>query len=156
MLAAELVALAGTAGTTLVAAMATDAWQVARDGIVRLFGRQGPAKQAAIGAQLDSNAGRVVKDSDPDRVRRGFAGSWQLELEELLEANPAAAGELSAVVAEIQAALPEVLQTWVQTNIARDNATIFAAQGGNVVYHQALSQPPAKPDGGEAEAGPVR
>ena len=39
MLSEALAALAATGGTALVGAMATDAWQTARDRVLRLFGR---------------------------------------------------------------------------------------------------------------------
>ncbi|MEU7749226.1 hypothetical protein [Nonomuraea sp. NPDC049158] len=132
MLTETLVALAASGATTLVGAMATDGWTAARQGFGRLFARKGKDEQARLEAQLDSNAERVAA-GDPDRARTALAGSWQLELEGFIEAHPEAAEELQALVAEIQDGLPDAARAWVQTNIARDNATVFAAQGGNVI-----------------------
>lgn len=144
MLAEELMALAGTSATTLVAAMTTGAWQSARSGAARLFGRAGESRQS-IEVQLDNSAEMVTQAADPDRVRRGVAGMWQLKLESLLGQDPGAADDLRALMAQVQAELPPELQAWAQTNIARDGGTVFAVQGGNLVVHE--SSTPAVPAG---------
>jgi hypothetical protein len=144
MVADELAALATAGATTLVGAMVTDAWQVARSGIARLFGRRGSGQNEAIGAQLDRNAALVERAPDADKARRGLAAAWDLELGALLAEHPDAAGELKALIAEVHGRLPAAQQSWVQTNIARDHGTVFAVLGGNLVVHQA---PPAEPPG---------
>lgn len=146
----ELAALATAGANTLVGAMATDAWQVARSGIARLFGRRGGGQEEAIEAQLDRNAALVERAPDADKARRGFAAAWDLELGALLADHPGAAGELEALIAEVRARLPEAQQAWVQTNIARDHGTVFAVQGGNLITHQApLPEPPGAGSAGE-------
>jgi hypothetical protein len=147
-------ALALTGATTVAAAMATDAWHTARAGTARLFHRGGQARKKAIEDQLEAGAMLVARAPDADRARCGLVPLWQLELEQLLRDYPGAAGELQALVDQVQAALPETRKTWVQTNIARDNGRVFAAQGGNVIVHQVppgLTPPPA-PGQGTAEA----
>jgi hypothetical protein len=143
MLAETLAALAATGATTLVAAMTTDAWQAARSGVARLFGRDGLARQEAIEAQLAGNAALVAQADDAGRVRQSLVALWQLELESLLRQHPDAAEELGALVAHVQAALPPAQQEWVQTNIARDHGKVFAVQGGNIVFHSASPRPAA-------------
>ncbi|HEU0087214.1 MAG TPA: hypothetical protein VFQ77_06150 [Pseudonocardiaceae bacterium] len=135
MLAEALAALAGAGGTALVGAMATDAWQATRSGVARLFGRGGPARQKAIEAQLDSNATLVAQAEDPDEVRQSLAAVWRLELAALLRQHPDAEDELRALVAQIHEELPAPQQTWVQTNIARDQATQYNVQHGNLHVH---------------------
>ncbi|WP_431926248.1 hypothetical protein [Nonomuraea jabiensis] len=140
MLAEALSALAATAATTLVGAMATDGWESAKSGFSRLFSRRGQAELDRIDAQLDTNAGRVAR-KDEDRVRQALIGVWQLEVEDLLEEHPELAGELRDLVTELQAGLPEKSMTWVQNNIARDHGRLFAAQGGNVIIHGDIDDP---------------
>ncbi|MGH3907240.1 MAG: hypothetical protein ACRDTE_24145 [Pseudonocardiaceae bacterium] len=138
MLVEGLAALAGAGGTALVGAMATDAWQVTRAGVARLFGRGGAVRQAAIEAQLDNNAILVDHAADPgeiDEIRQSLAGMWRLELATLLRQHPDAEDELRALVAQIHDALPASQQTWVQTNIARDQATQNIVQHGNLHVH---------------------
>ncbi|MGH3950776.1 MAG: hypothetical protein ACRDSE_16940 [Pseudonocardiaceae bacterium] len=135
MLAEGLAALAGAGGTALVGAMATDAWRATRSGVARLFGRGGPARQTAIEAQLDGNAALVAQAEDPDEARQNLAAVWRLELAALLRQHPETEDELRALVARIHEALPAAQQTWVQTNIARDQATQNIVQHGNVHVH---------------------
>ncbi len=141
MLLEGLAALAGAGGTALVGAMATDAWQSTRSGVARLFGRGGTARQAAIETQLDSNTTLVAQAEDPDEARQTLAGLWRLELTELLRWHPDAEDELRALITQIQDALPAAQQTWVQTNIARDQATQHIVQRGNLHVHPGSTEP---------------
>jgi hypothetical protein len=149
---AETLALTGA--TTVAAAMATDAWHTARAGTARLFRRGGQARRKAIEDQLEAGAMLVARAPDADRARRGLVPLWQLELEQLLRDYPGTASDLQALVDQVRAALPETPMTRVQANTARDNGRVFAAQGGNVIVHQAppgLAPPPA-PGQGTGEA----
>jgi hypothetical protein len=130
----ELVALAGTGARTLVAAMTTDAWHTARAGFLRLFGRAEEPPQR-VEVQLDGNAALVAQAADPVGLRQGLAAIWQAEIESLLRSHPEVADELGALLAEVRAELPRSLQSFVQTNVARDGGTVFAVQGGNMVVH---------------------
>lgn len=141
MLLEGLAALAGAGGTALVGAMATDAWQSTRSRVARLFGRGGPERQAAIETQLDSNATLVAQAEDPDEARQSLAGVWRLELESLLRQYPDAEDELQALITQIHQALPTAQQTWVQTNIARDQATQNIVQHGNLHVHPGSTEP---------------
>jgi LmbE family N-acetylglucosaminyl deacetylase len=149
---AVIAALAMTGATTVVAAMATDAWQAARSGTVRLFDRSDASQQADIKAQLDSTADLVRRAPDAGRARQGLVPVWQLRLEELLGQYPEAAAELEDLVRQVRTTLPAAQQHWVQTNVARDNGQVFAALGGNVVVHQAAPGPP-QPPAPPADAG---
>lgn len=135
MLGELAVELAGAGGTALVGAMATDAWQATRSGVAGLFGRGGADRQAAIEAQLDGNAALVAQAGDPDEVRASLVAVWRLQLEALLREHPDVVEELRALVAQVRAALPAPQQTWVQTNIARDQATQNIVQHGTLHVH---------------------
>jgi hypothetical protein len=144
-------ALAGAGGTALVSAMATDAWQGARDGVGRLFRRGGEVRQAAIEAQLDEDADTLVRakgSSDEDAVRQELVPVWSRRLSRLLEEHPDAEADVRVLINELHRDLPSAQQSWVQTNIVRDNSTQFAVQGGNINVHQVLGKqiPPADGD----------
>lgn len=138
----EELILAG--GTTVVGAMATDSWAVARGGIARLFRRRGQEQQSAIEAQLDNHLALVERAGDAERVRQSLLPVWVLELESLLDEHPDAVGELQELVREIRDHLSEDQRAWVQNNVAKDGGQVFAVQGGNVIVHQA---PPGRRGG---------
>jgi hypothetical protein len=77
----------------------------------------------------------VAQAEDADEVRQSLAPVWRLELAALLRQHPDAEDELRALVAQIQKALPVAQQTWVQTNIAREQATQYNVQHGNMHVH---------------------
>ncbi|WP_405858799.1 hypothetical protein OG361_31140 [Streptomyces sp. NBC_00090] len=137
----SIAALALSGATTLVAAMATDMWQSARERMAQIFRRGG--QQAAVESQLDLNNGLVEQADDDSRTRQILADQWQLQLETLLRQHPEAADELRELVGELSADMPAERHTWVQNNTARDNARQYAAMGGNVIVHEASSQAPA-------------
>jgi hypothetical protein len=112
--------------------MVTDAWQATRSGVARLFGRGGPDRQYVIEAQLDANAALVAQAEDPEAVRQSLVPVWRLQLEALLGQYPDVEEELRALVAQVHKALSASQQTWVQTNIARDQAI------QNIVQHGTL------------------
>lgn len=136
-----LEALALTGATTVVAAMATDAWQATRTGTARLFRHGGPARQEAAAARLESDAALVARAANAQRARLGLIPRWQLELEELLRDHGDAASEVQALVAEVRSLLTGMQETWVQNNIARDRGQVFASLGGNVIVHQGPPEP---------------
>lgn len=134
--------------------MATDAWGATRSGVARLFGRGGSARQAAIEAQLDGNAALVAKAGDPDEVRASLVPVWRLQLEALLSEYPDVGEELRVLVAQVRQALPAPQQSWVQTNIARDQARQNIVQRGTLHVHHGGEGPTggAEPGIGGREA----
>ncbi|RKE23411.1 hypothetical protein [Streptomyces sp. TLI_171] len=152
MLAESLTALAGAGASALIGAMATDLWQGARGGVVRLFGRGGEARGEAIGAQLDEDAVLIARaePADADGIRADLLPVWRRRLLLLLEEHPDSEDELRDLVARVQDGLPAGRQVWTQSNTARDHGTVFAVQGGSLHYHQAPEgqvPPPADEDG---------
>ncbi|MFF4251073.1 hypothetical protein ACFY1L_07705 [Streptomyces sp. NPDC001663] len=140
-------ALALSAATTLVNTMATSGWEATKALFVRLFRRQGDGDEPA--AELERAAARVVAAGEgerAERARQSLVGTWQYQLQTLLEDHPDAEAELLEILAGLQS--PEAGQHWQQTNIARDGGTTYAAQGGNVI-HYSVDQVPPVPDPGD-------
>ncbi|MGC4987311.1 hypothetical protein ACLQ18_43195 [Streptomyces sp. DT193] len=132
----SLAAVATAASTTLVAAMATDAWSAARSGVLRLFGRDDAPEQGALVALLESEAALVSEAEDPEAARRQLAPAWQLRLEQFLHAHPEVADDVRELTRRLQDELPAQQRHWVQHVEARDHGQAFGAQGGNVIVHQ--------------------
>lgn len=133
MLEESLTALAAAGGGAVVAAMATDAWQVTRDGVVRLF-----RGRAEVEGRLDEDAALVAGAEDPDGARQALVPAWALRLRALLTEHPECAEELRALIRDTPGG-----QHSVQHNTAHDNGRVFGVQHGNIVFHQ---NPESRPD----------
>jgi len=99
----EVTLLAQSAGTTLVALMATDAWHRARDGGTRLWRRTQPERAETVAAELE--AGRVdvlaaVAAGDQETLDE-LRLQWQGLVRRLLVARPAAVDELRALLDQL-------------------------------------------------------
>ncbi|WP_143589900.1 hypothetical protein [Streptomyces africanus] len=140
----SMAALAAAASTALVGAMATDTWQVARDGLVRVFGRGREDEPAQLAARLDEESALVSAADDSDAARRSLLPGWRLRLEQFLLAHPEAVDELGELTRHLSSTLPRTQQNWVQHVDARDHGQAFGVQGGNLVIHQ--QQPADRPD----------
>ncbi|WP_329316976.1 MULTISPECIES: hypothetical protein [unclassified Streptomyces] len=142
----EIAELAMTGATTIVAAMATDAWTTVRGGFSAFIRRRSPDLHAGLEARLDDGAALVARSPDAGTARGVLVGLWQGELERFLAAHPDAAEELEVQTAGMRAALPAVQQQWVQHNTARDHGVVNAVQDGTQHNHYMDSpgtQPPA-------------
>ena len=98
----EIAALAGSAGTTVVTLMATDAWQRVREGVVGLWRRAYPDRAEAVGAELDSTradlmAARAAGDT---RSEEELHGEWQGRLRRLMTAEPSVVDDLRLILDE--------------------------------------------------------
>jgi hypothetical protein len=67
----ELVVLAESAASVLVNAATTDTWHVARDKILRLFGRDGKREAERAGRQLDRTAQQIQGTQLEERGQKG-------------------------------------------------------------------------------------
>jgi hypothetical protein len=136
MLTEVLAALAAAGGTAVVQAMATDAWDWARLGVVRLLGRGQDSHQLeVIETQLDEDAKLLERAGDNElvQVRQELTPVWRRRLAVLLEEDSEAADELRRLVEQIRDRLPESQRETVnsQLNVVRDHGTAYIVQGGD-------------------------
>src|SRR5260370_39236395 len=128
-----IAAAASAGGTALIGAAATDAWQTARDGVVKLFGRGGKRRAELVRDRLDRDVA-VIEAAGPgerDEARAQLLPGWQVRLADLLEEVPDARDELSAWAEQVRAQRPVTEALWVQNNTGRDHGTGFAVQHGS-------------------------
>lgn len=97
---AEVALFAQSAGTTLVALMATDAWQHMRDGITRLWRRTQPERADTVAAELEAGRDDVLAAvaSDDHEALEELRLQWQESVRRLLAARPDAVEELRALL----------------------------------------------------------
>ncbi|MEU6723747.1 hypothetical protein ABZ917_08565 [Nonomuraea wenchangensis] len=91
------------AGTALVTAMATDAWQSAREGVVALWRKARPEQVEVVEAELVEVREQVLqarRDDDAD-TEQALAGMWQVRLQQLLRADPSLAPQIQRVLDEV-------------------------------------------------------
>ncbi|MEU7582004.1 hypothetical protein AB0B50_30950 [Streptomyces sp. NPDC041068] len=101
--------LAQTAGATVVALMATDAWQRTREGVVALWRRVRPVQADEVGAALEETREEilVLRCEGDSAGAEDLERDWRRRLRRLLEADPSVAEDLEEVLAQARASLPE-------------------------------------------------
>lgn len=103
----QLVQFAQTAGTTVVALMATDAWSATRDRVVALWRRFRPADSEDVEAALDETREQVILAREGEGgTEDRLAGEWQGRMMLLLATDPATAPALERVLREAREFLP--------------------------------------------------
>ncbi|MFF1277621.1 hypothetical protein ACFVZC_30130 [Streptomyces marokkonensis] len=122
------------AGSALVAAMATDAWQQAQAGLVRLWQRVHPAQTDAVEEELAEVRTQVLsaRDAGDAETERALTGSWQWRLQLLLRDDPALAEELRRLLDDT---LAPAVRAHTQTDkpstvingTARDSSRLYIA-----------------------------
>jgi hypothetical protein len=121
---AELVALASSAASALVGAMAKDGWQAVRSRVARLFGRGDARAEELAGETLDEDAAALSPGTERD-----LTAQWTARLRDLLRSHPEAADEVRALLSGVQASGSGVA--------AGRDVNIQAAYGGvaaNVIH----------------------
>jgi hypothetical protein len=105
----EIADLARTAGTTMVALMATQTWESAREGVVALWRRFQPDRAEAVGGELEATREDllVAQRSGDTETEAELTAEWQARVRRLLVARPEVADELRRILAELSPALPE-------------------------------------------------
>ncbi len=100
---AEVALLAQSAGTTLVALMATDAWHRARDGITQLWRRTQPERAETVAAELEAGREDVLAAAaaDDQQTFEELRLQWQGAVRRLLVARPDAVAELRALLDQL-------------------------------------------------------
>ncbi|MDH6109833.1 hypothetical protein P3T36_005366 [Kitasatospora sp. MAP12-15] len=102
----DMAALAGSAGSTVVALMATDAYQRTREGVLALWRRVHPDRAEAVAAELDATRDELLSaraGGDP-LAEQELQSEWQGRLRRLLAADPTAADQLRRLIAEVSPA----------------------------------------------------
>ncbi|MFF8293557.1 hypothetical protein ACF068_30715 [Streptomyces sp. NPDC016309] len=140
-----MAALAMTAATTIVGAMATSTWETARTWTVQLFQRRGRSPQE-VEAELDRSLARVTRAEDSGTARQNQITRWRDDLEDLLHDHPDAADDLESLVREVQQQLPPVQQQWIVHVIAHGGIAAAAVGPGSGVHIDNFSGPgPVRP-----------
>ena len=125
----ELASLTQSAGTTVVALMATEAWQAARNHVVDLWRRVQPGRAQATAVQLDaSHEDALAAGAADDQQTLGeLRAQWQGFFRRLLAAHPEAAGELRALLDQLRPADVPGPPAIAQHATASGNARIYQA-----------------------------
>lgn len=106
--------LTALASRTVVAAASTDdastkVWERAKRGVARLLGRGDQVRERWAERRLDQTRDQLHDASGHElkQARADLEAFWRTRLGELLEEHPGAAGELRALVHQVQAELPD-------------------------------------------------
>ncbi|MQS37720.1 hypothetical protein [Streptomyces katsurahamanus] len=89
--------------SALVAAMATDAWHQAREGLVALWRRVRPERAEEISGELEALHTQVLNartEEDPAEMLQALETTWRIQLRALLRHDPQATGELRRILDE--------------------------------------------------------
>ncbi|MFJ5014187.1 hypothetical protein [Streptomyces griseoluteus] len=124
----EMAMLAGTAGTTLVTLLTTEAWQRARDGVASLWRRAEPGRADAISAELDVTRGDLLaaQASGDLESRDELSAEWQGRLRRLLVAHPEETAALRTLLDELDPR-PHAAPSVTQHATASGHARVYQA-----------------------------
>ncbi|WP_406057038.1 hypothetical protein OG462_11560 [Streptomyces sp. NBC_01077] len=125
---AELAVLAGTAGTTLVTLLTTEAWQRVSEGITSLWRRAEPERAEAISAELEvTRTDLLAAQAGGDAETGGELGvEWQGRIRRLLVTHPEEAAALRRLMDELQPLTPDVPSVTQQAT-ASGHARVYQA-----------------------------
>ncbi|MFI8519909.1 hypothetical protein ACIGEZ_19025 [Streptomyces sp. NPDC085481] len=138
------ITVAGLAGTAVVGAMATDAWQQAREGVVALWRRVHPERAGDVEEDLTRLHTLVGDGRGGADVGEAMVGLWQTRLRDLLLADAALTAELTARLARLtdELALPnatsngQVIGSQHMEAHATDGGRVYQAGGDiNITEH---------------------
>lgn len=92
--------IAMAAGTAVIGAMATDAWQQVRTSVVEWWRAARPDQAESIHRELtDAHTQVISARQEDDEVReQDLVTDWQMRLQILLRANPALAEQLRVLL----------------------------------------------------------
>ena len=144
----ELVALASAAASTLVSAMASDAWQAVRSRLGKLLGRGDQNAEKSVLATLDEDAQSMADAGSAAPTLSGdLAAQWTVRLRDLLRADPDAAAAVRELMADLSAAGAHVTASGHGV-AAGGNIDIRADRGGIAAgtIHGSINAPnPSQP-----------
>ncbi|NJP42703.1 hypothetical protein [Actinacidiphila epipremni] len=125
----EISSLAQSGGASLVALMAADAWQAAREGVVRLWRRVQPQRAEGVAAALDVGHAEVLAATaagDQEALDE-LRAEWQGRFRRLLVARPDAAAELRRLLDEIGPPAPPAVPDVTQHATASGHGRVYQA-----------------------------
>ena len=102
----DVAALAALAGSALVTAAVTDAWEDVRNKIARLFGRGQLDQQAERRLDATRELLTPAESAELEQLQVAEAARWESRFADLLANHPDAMSELAALVKDLTAALP--------------------------------------------------
>ncbi|GAA0468523.1 hypothetical protein [Streptomyces olivaceiscleroticus] len=125
----EIAALAGTAGTTLVTLMATEAWQGVRDGVVGLWRRARPDRADTVAAELEATREDLLaaRDAADEETEEELSRDWQGRIRRLLAARPDVADDLRALLDEVSPDTPPAAPVITQRATASGSGRVYQA-----------------------------
>jgi hypothetical protein len=131
---AELMALATAGATTLVQQMATDGWNRVRERAVAFFAARGSASPEAVGSDLDAARSELVaaREDDDHETAADLQAEWRGRLRRVLRADPEAAAELRALLAEVEREAPAQQIRDVHNTISGGTQHGTVVQGGSI------------------------
>ncbi|MGW7515020.1 hypothetical protein ACWGJ2_05445 [Streptomyces sp. NPDC054796] len=99
----EIAALAGTAGTTLVTLLTTEAWENARERFVALWRRARPDRADAIAGELEESRADLItaREAGDEEAEAELGAEWQGRVRRLLATRPEVADELRRLLSEL-------------------------------------------------------
>lgn len=99
----QVAALAGTAGTTIVTLMATDAWQRTREGVVAIWRRVQPERADSVASQLAETRDELLaaRTGEDPQTESDLQAEWQGRVRRLLLADPSVADSLRELLNEV-------------------------------------------------------
>lgn len=150
MLVEDLIALASLAGSTVVTAATTDAWEAAKRSFARLLGRGDPKQTQLAERRLNETYQHLAgaAGTDLESVRIALAERWAGRLADLLEEVPGVETDLRTLVSEIQAMLPATVSTTDHAVAAGRDVNISADRSGiaaGVIHGNVASPDPTSP-----------
>lgn len=113
----------------MVAAMATDAWQQARDAVTALWRRDHPDRAAAMEGELTAARTILLRD---DNAAVTLTQLWQLRLQELLLSDERLTGDLTRELHRVAQELTHDLAQTAQPSIGSVSMNARATDGGRV------------------------
>ncbi|MEU1847132.1 hypothetical protein [Micromonospora sediminicola] len=135
----QMWALANTAGTTVVALLATDAWSTAKSAVDTVWRRFHPERAEVVEVELVDTRADLVAASEEDRsaLEAELAQQWQHRLRRLLARDPEAAVALRRLLDDdLVPALRATGRTWrgdvTQRATASDHSRIYQVGQGDL------------------------
>jgi hypothetical protein len=129
------------AGTALVSAMATDAWQQVHSALVALWRRVHPETADSMATELQATRVQVVaaRRSGNEDLARTLSGTWSVHLQQLLDEDPTLLAELQLAIIGHMTAVPTPgtqaeVRSVSQKATARSSSKIIQV-GGNATIN---------------------